>query len=73
MKSYFDEKVEISSVQSKILRSWQHEISVVFGRLSCLLFLIDKQGFEVRFTQYLYWDLRHRLENFHKVIEDFVS
>ena len=72
MKSYFNEKVEVSGVQSKILRSWQHEISVVFGRLSCLLFLVDKQGFEVRFAQYLDWDLRHRLEDFYKVIEDFV-
>jgi hypothetical protein len=68
MKGYSNEKVEISRVKSEVFRSWQHEISVVFGCLHSLLFLIDEQGFEIRFTENLNWDLRHGSKDFDKVI-----
>ena len=68
MKGYSNEKVEISCVKSEVFRSWQHEISVVFGCLHSLFFLVDEQGFEIRFTKNLNWDLRHCSEDFDKVI-----
>jgi len=73
MEGYSNEEVEIGCVQSEVFRSWQHEISVVFGCLSRLFFLVDEQGFEIGFTENLNWDRRHRLEDFHKVIKDFIS
>ena len=72
MESYLNEKVEVCSVKCEIFRRWQHKIGVVFSRLHGLLFLVNKQSFEIRLTENLDWDLWLSLENSNKVIQNFI-